>query len=133
MRSSCLKGLPQERRRWTRISIFPENAGRLVRWLHEENDTPETSADDPGPDRWWRIIRPGSEVRLYQRGRDDVGEGVLVGPVWQDGIRYWVDTPGDGRVVATDEQLTPQGSSFDWQMWNPSTGRDQELQTERDF
>ena len=128
-----LKGAATERRRWTRISILPENASRLVRWLHEENDTPEASPDDPGPDSWWRIIRPGSEVRLYQRGRDDVGEGTLVGPVWQDGIRYWVDTPGDGRVLATDEQLTPQGSSLDWQMWNPSTGRDQELQTERDF
>ena len=62
-----------------------------------------------------------------------MGEGTLLGPVWQDGIRYWVDTPGEGRVLATDEQLTPQGSSFDWQVWSPSTGRDQELQTESDF
>ena len=42
-------------------------------------------------------------------------------------------TPGDGRALATDDQLPPQGSSFDWQVWNPSTGRDQELQTESDF
>ena len=44
-----------------------------------------------------------------------------------------VDVPGNGRVLATDEQLTPKVSSFDWQVWQPSTGRDQELQTERDF
>ena len=62
-----------------------------------------------------------------------MGEGTQLGAVWQDGIRYWVDTPGDGRALATDEQLTPQGSSFDWQVWNPSTGRDQEFQTESDF
>ncbi len=41
------------------------------------------------------------------------GRGTQLGPVWQDGIRYWVDTPGDGRALATDEQLTPQDSSFD--------------------
>ena len=35
-----------------------------------------------------------------------------------------------GRVLATDEQLSPQGSSFDWQIWQPSTDRDQELQTD---
>ena len=89
--------------------------------------------EDPGPVDWWRIIRPGSRVCLYQRERDDMAEGTLVEPVWQDGIRYVVDVPGNGRVLATDEQLTPKVSSFDWQVWQPSTGRDQELQTERDF
>ena len=44
-----------------------------------------------------------------------------------------VDTPGDGRALATDEQLTLQDSSLDWQVWPPSSGRDQEFQTERDF
>ena len=128
-----LRGAATERRRWARISILPENARQLVGWLNEENDEPEPSPDDPGPDSWWRIIRPGSQVRLYQRDRNDVGEGTLLEPVWQDGIRYWVDTPGSGRVLATDEQPTPQGSGFDWQVWQPSTSRDQELQTEGDF
>ena len=128
-----LRGAATERRRWARISILPENARQLVGWLNEENDEPEPSPDDPGLDSWWRIIRPGSQVRLYRRDRDDVGEGTLVEPVWQDGIRYWVDTPGGGRVLATDEQPTPQGSGFDWQVWQPSTSRDQELQTEGDF
>ena len=53
--------------------------------------------------------------------------------MWKDGIRYWVDTLGNGRVLAADEQLSPQGSSFDWQIWQPATDRDQELQTESDF
>ena len=128
-----LRGAATERRRWARISILPENARQLVGWLNEENDEPEPSPDDPGPDSWWRIIRPGSQVRLYRRDRNDVGEGTLLEPMWQDGIRYWVDTPGGVRVLATDEQPTPQGSGFDWQVWQPSTSRDQELQTGGDF
>ena len=62
-----------------------------------------------------------------------MAEGNLFKPVPKDGIRYWVDTLGNGRVLATDEQLSPQGSSFDWQIWQPSTGRSQALQTESDF
>ena len=127
-----LRGADRERGRWGRIPIFPENAGRLVRWLNEANGEPEPWSDAPGPDGWWRIIRPGSQVCLYQQDRDDVAEGTLSEPVWQDGIKYWVDTAG-GRVLATGEQLTPQGSSLDWQVWQPSTGRDQELQTESNF
>ena len=128
-----LRGADRERRRWARISISPENARRLVRWLNQENDEPEPSPEEPGPDSWWRIIRPGSQVRLYQPGRDDLVEGTLVEPVWQEGIKYTVAFPGDGRSVATDDQLLPQGSALDWQVWQPSTGRDQELQTEGDF
>ena len=124
-----LRGTDRDRSRWDRINIFPENARRLVSWLNEVNDEPDPSPDEPGPDDWWRIIRPGSQVRLYQRDRDDVAEGTLSESVWKGGIRYWVDTPG-GRVLATDEQLSPQGSSFDWQIWQPSTDRDQELQTD---
>ena len=128
-----LQGADRERRRWAGINIFPEHVRQLVRWLNEKNDEPEPAPDDPGPDDWWRIIRPGSQVRLYQHDRDDVAEGTLSEPVWKDGIRYLVDTPRNGRVLAADEQLSPQGSSFDWQVWQPSTGRDQELQTESDF
>ena len=128
-----LRGADRERRRWAGINIFPEHARRLVRWLNEKSDGPEPAPGDPGPDDWWRIIRPGSQVRLYQRDREDVAEGTLSEPVWKDGIRYWVDTPGNGRVLAADEQLSPQWSSFDWQIWQPSTGRGQELQTESDF
>ena len=124
-----LRGADRDRSRWDRINIFPENARRLVSWLNEVNNEPDPSPDEPGPDDWWRIIRPGSQVRLYQRDRDDVAEGTLSESVWKGGIRYWVDTPG-GRVLATDEQLSPQGSSFDWQIWQPSTDRDQELQTD---
>ena len=62
-----------------------------------------------------------------------MGEGTQLGPVWQDGIRYWVDTLGDGRALATDEQLTPQGSSFRLAGVEPSTGRDQEFQSGSDF
>ncbi len=89
--------------------------------------------DEPGPDSWWRIVRLGSQVRLYERDRDDVVEGIPLEPVWQDRIRYWVGTRDGGRVPAADEQLLPQNSALDWQVWHPSTGRDQELQTESDF
>ena len=107
-----LRGAATERRRWARISILPENARQLVGWLNEENDEPEPSPDDPGPDSWWRIIRPGSQVRLYQRDRNDVGEGTLVEPVWQDGIRYWVDTPGGGRDAGHRRATHPTGFRF---------------------
>ncbi len=128
-----LRGADRERRGWGRVVIFPENARRLLQWLHEDNDEPEGSADDIGPDEWWRIIRPGSQVRLYHRERDGLAEGTLVEAAWQDGIRYWVEIRGHGRVLASDEQLLPQGSAFDWQVWQPSTGQEQELQTESDF
>ena len=65
-----LRGADRDRRRWDRINIFPENARKLVSWLNEVNDEPDPSPDEPGPDDWWRIIRPGSQVRLYQRDRD---------------------------------------------------------------
>ena len=128
-----LRGASRERRGWNRVHLSPDNALHFVRWLDQENDEPGSVVEDPGPVDWWRVIRPGSRVCLYQRDRDDVGEGTLVKPVWQDGVRYIVDTPGDGEVLSTDEQLRPAGAAFDWQIWQPSTGRDQELQTERDF
>ena len=128
-----LRGADRERRGWGRIVISPENARRLLQWLHEDNDEPEGSTDDPGPDEWWRIIRPGSQVRVYHRDRDDLVEGALVEPVWQDGIKYVVDCSGHGQTLAADDQLLPQGSALDWQVWQPSTGREQELQTESDF
>ena len=128
-----LRGADRERGRWTRVAISLENARQLVGWLNAENDDPESSPDEPGPDSWWRIIRPGSPVRLYLRDADDMTEGTLLEPVWQDGIRYSVDTPGYGRVLAADDDLIPHSSAFDWQVWQPSIGRDQELQTERDF
>ena len=128
-----LRGADRERRRWARIAISPENARRLVSWLDEENDEPETSPDEPDPESWWRIIRPGSQVRVYHQDRDDLAEGTLVEAAWQDGIRYWVEIRGHGRVLASDDQLLPQGSALDWQVWQPSTGREQELQTESDF
>ena len=53
-----LRGASRERGRWARVAIFPENATRLVKWLDEVNDEPEPSPEDPGPDDWWRIIRP---------------------------------------------------------------------------
>ena len=81
---------------------FLENARQLVGWLNEENDEPEPSPDDPGPDSWWRIIRPGSQVRLYQRDRNDVGEGTLLEPVWQDG-----DPMVIGRGMCQPTGLTP--------------------------
>ena len=126
-----LRGATREHRRWTRVGIYPQNADHLVKWLDEVNDEPEPSPEDPGPDDWWRIIRPGSRVCLYQRGRDDVAEGTLAEPVWQDGVKYVVDTHEDGQVTVAEEKLSPLASSFDWLVWQPSTGRDQELQTER--
>ena len=128
-----LLGADRERRRWNRIAVSPENARRLVRWLDEENDQPEPLPEEPGPNSWWRIIRPGSQVRLYQHDVDDLAEGTLVEPVWQDGIKYAVEFAGQGRTLAADEQLLPQGSALDWQVWQPSTGREQELQAEDIF
>ena len=125
-----LRGAGRERRRWARVWVSPENASRLAGWLDQENDEPEPSPGEPGPDDWWRIIRPGSQVRLFRPDRDDLVEGTLVEPVWQDGIRYAVEFPGHGRSLATDDQLLPQGPALDWQVWQPSTGLDQELQTE---
>ena len=133
MPNSCSAGLGRERRRWARNASSPENARRLVGWLNEENDEPDPSPDETDPDSWWRTIRPGSQVRAYYSGSDDVIEGTLVGPVWQDGIKYSVNFPGQGRALAANDQLLPQGPAFDWQVWQSSTGRDQELLTESDY
>ena len=127
------RGATRERKGWTGMSILSENIRRLGEWLDQVNDDPGSTLGDPGPDDWWRIIRLGSQVLIYQRDRDDMVGGTLVEPVWQDGVRYVVNTSGGDRVLATDDQLTSHGASFDWQVWQPSTGRDQELQTERNF
>ena len=128
-----LRGASRERKGWNTRYLSPDNAHRLSEWLDQENDEPGATLDDSGTEDWWRIIRPGSQVSLYQQDRDGVGEGTLVKPMWQDGVRYVVETPGGGRVTATDEQLTPPEAKFDWQVWQPSTGQEQELHTERDF
>ena len=51
----------------------------------------------------WLWFRSASTSAVS--GRREGGDPA--GLVWQDGIRYSVDTPGDGRALATDEQLTP--------------------------
>ena len=82
----------------------------------QRSHEPEPSSDEPSPDSWWRVVRPGSQVRLYQQDQDDLVEGKLVEYQWQDGVKYVVDLRGDGRVLATDEQLLPQDSTLDWQV-----------------
>ena len=109
-------------------TVYPEYAEALIRWLERNPDEPGgPTAQEPGPESWWRVIREGSQVRVFSAQREEMVTGEVQDRRWQDAVVYLVHT--DGEIMeARDNQISPAGSALDWQLWKPATGRVQELQ-----
>ena len=101
-------------------------AGEFVRWLGREEPAPGRKGPEPGDDNWWRVVRTGSEVRVFSERKNAVVKGVVKKCEWRDGIFYLVDAGGE-TILMRDEQLTLAGSALDWELWQPSTDSRQEL------
>ena len=80
-----------------------------------------------GPDNWWRVARTGSRVRAFSELRKETAEGRIEGHEWRDEVLYLVDL-GNGTAWLRDRQIASAGSALDWELWQPATGRRQELQ-----
>ena len=108
-------------------TVYPQYAGAFIRWLEQGEETASRERPGPGAPDWWRVVRRGGGVRVFSERRRAVVNGVVVKWEWQDGVFYLVEAEGE-EILARDHQLTPAGSAFDWEMWQPSTGSRRELQ-----
>ena len=113
-------------------TVYPEYARSLTNWL--ERGSPggwnDQQARPPGPEDWWRVIRTGSRIRVFSRQQEDQVAGTVEQHLWQDGIVYLVGT-GEETIEARDNQVSQAEIPPDWQLWQPGSGRLQELQIGR--
>ena len=102
-------------------------AREFVRWLEQGEPAPGRKDPEPGDDNWWRVVRTGSEVRVFSQRKNAVVKGVVEKCEWRDGIFYRVNAIGKS-VLMKDKHLKPTGSSLDWELWQPSTDSRREIQ-----
>ena len=111
-------------------AVYPQYANELVRWLDQTEETGKDEPPEPTEDDWWRVVRPDSRVRIYSETRNELVDGEVEKCEWRNGVLYLVRA-GDETVRLTEARMTPAESAFDWELWQPSTGRRQELQYNR--
>ena len=118
---------PAASSRNARDPFFQENANHLAQWLRDLKDAAGGPAAQPDQDDWWRTIRPESTVTLYSPRLNDMTEGTVQAPTWNQGIYYQIEA-GTELITATDRQVTPDsGPEHDWLLWQPSSGQYREL------
>lgn len=108
-------------------TVYPQNVEAMVRWMEGEGRTPRELPPAPGPESWWRIVRPGTPVIVYSPARNELVPGEIVKHDWRDRILYTVDA-GDENLEAGEDELTPRGFPFDWLLWKPEGDDLHELQ-----
>ena len=108
--------------------ISPTNATRFRTWLSKHTDLPESPADVPTNDNWWRIISDGSRVRAFSPVKEEMTNGTILGHDWNNGVSYQVDT-GHETITARDHNLNPITSNLDYQLWQPSTDKILDIET----
>ncbi len=113
-----LTAVLEERGRGDR-ALSPRKAYLFLQALIKDGPRPEQPTLLPGPASWWRIIREGSDVVLYDQDRGDLVQAKIQTAYWDHGIYYRINAKG-GALTATDSQLTP-GVNFDWHLWRPDT------------
>ena len=108
-------------------TVDHQYAGEFVRWLGREEPAPGRKDPEPGDDNWWRVVRTGSEVRVFSQRKNAMVKGVVEKCEWREGIFYRVNAIGKS-VLMKDKHLKPTGSSLDWELWQPSTDSRREIQ-----
>ena len=116
---------------WERRGASPEAWEMFAQWAREMIQDDGEEPPGPGPDNWWRVVRPGSRVQVYSPLLGRMAEGEAGEPEWDGGVGYRVDV-GPEQVPAGDLNLAPSGQGFDWQLWQPRTGRTKELEFVRE-
>ena len=108
--------------------ISPTNAALFKTWLSKHTNLPESPADTPTNNDWWRIISTGSRVRAFSQAKEDITEGTIQGHDWTNEISYRVETEHE-IITAKDFNLTPIISDLDYQLWQPSTDKVLDIET----
>ena len=108
-------------------AVYPQYASELIRWLEQAEEAGRREPPEPAEHDWWRVTRPGSRVKAFSEARNELVDGAVEKCEWRDGVLYLVKA-GDEAVRLMEDQMTPAESAFDWELWQPSTGRRQELQ-----
>ena len=108
-------------------TVDHQYAGEFVRWLGREEPAPGRKDPEPGDDNWWRVVRTGSEVRVFSQRKNAMVKGVVEKCEWREGIFYRVNAIGKS-VLMKDKHLKPTGSALDWELWQPSTDSRREIQ-----
>ena len=120
---------------WDGRGVSPESAEMFFQWAQDIMATPggRSMGEPPaaGEKDWWRTVRPGSLVEVYSDTLGKKAQGEVTDQFWNAGIEYEVDT-GPEMIVAAEENMTPVRPRFDWQLWQPDTGRTRELELNRD-
>ena len=117
-----------------RRANFQDYAQKFLQWVREEEGNQadflqNLEPADPGKNDWWRVVRPGSQARIFSERQGQMAQGQVREVHWDDGIRYTLKLK-DESVEISDDQITSAGSAtLDWQMWRPLTNHFQELQT----
>ena len=108
-------------------TVYPQHVEAMIRWVEQEGRPSGEPPAPPGCERYWRIIRPGTEVSAYSPQRNEVVPGEVTGYEWRDRIIYLVDAGGE-TIEARDGELTPLKAPFNWLIWKPQENVLQELQ-----
>ena len=110
-----------------RGQVFPQYASQLVRWANQRsNDINERPAPAAGK-LWWVTIRTGVKVRLFSPSANTMTTGDVKAPLWQEKVAYEIETQEDGVLTLPEEALGTEARLYDSQLWQPETGRYQEL------
>lgn len=110
-----------------RATVSPADANRFRAWHQRLASRPAASPPVPGPDTWWRILRPGSRVTLVSAKKQrNLPEFQLDQPAWADGIAYRMAFSANPKPTP-ESQINPNGAATDWQAWHPKSGQIQDL------
>ena len=105
----------------------PDTALRLVRWLESVNEHPTADGEEnPGPSCWWRIVRPQTQVSIFDEYDQSMTPGTVMEPRWDRKVTYVLNVQ-DKPVIAEEEAFSPPDSRHDWTLWQPSSGKMQEM------
>ena len=107
---------------------FQENSRKFLQWVR--GDQLDFLPEVPGPTTsdWWRVVRPGSLVRVFSQEKNEMVRGRVTEVRWEDGVAYTVEAGGE-RIPAREQMLQRLGAAtYDWQAWRPFTNHFVELQ-----
>ena len=110
-----------------RLPVRPQDAARFREWAAKKARPPGQPAPAPDPGKWWRVVRLGSEVRIYSPKSREMVNGVVRQLLWKDQALHLVQTQEGEEMEVTEGELDQAAPKPEWQIWRPETGIRQEL------
>ena len=105
--------------------INPDNAALFLQWVRDLYESPPTSPIQPGAANWWRILNPGTPAKVFSPQAKAIVPTTVGEHRWDHKVLYSLDTQ-HGPLEASEDQLTGTDRP-DWVLWQPSSGRHNEL------